>query len=78
MLRRSVTEESPRCSDRLIALVYFLALFPAFVVGTSHTPSVGFQWGQFWQFELVVPTILAAIILVLAWVVNPTPGQRTY
>ena len=63
---------------RLIALVYFLALFPALVVGSARAPSAPYRWDLFWQFELVVPTIFAAIILVLAWVVNPTPGQRTY
>ena len=63
---------------RLIALVYFLALFPAFMISGNPDNSGHFHWNTFWQFELVVPTIFAAIILVLAWVVNPTPGQRTY
>jgi hypothetical protein len=63
---------------RLIALVYFLMLLPALMLGGARAPSAPYRWDLFWQVELVVPTILAAVILVLAWVVNPTPGQRTY
>lgn len=56
---------------RLVALIYLLSLLPATMLGGSHTSAVGFRWDLFWQFELIVPTILAVLVLALAWTFTP-------
>jgi hypothetical protein len=35
-----------------------------------------FEWGIFWLFALIVPTILAAFILLISWVVSPPRSRR--
>jgi hypothetical protein len=35
-----------------------------------------FEWGIYWLFALIVPTVLAAFILLISWMVSSTRSRR--
>lgn len=59
---------------RLVALVYFLTLFPAALVAGNPDNSGHFYWNWFFMVEIGFATPIAAFIIVLAWVFNPKPN----
>jgi hypothetical protein len=56
---------------RLVVLIYLLALIPATLLSGNPDGHGHFYWHTFWKFELIVPTIIGAFILAIAWVADP-------
>lgn len=68
---------------RICALIYFVALFPAWFIagpGSAYpgSPSHGkFDWLAFDYVFLIIPTVICLFVLMVAWVANPHPKPPT-
>ena len=70
-------QEPPRLAPlfryRLIVLTYILFLFPAWILGNFDGH---FHADTFWRVVLIPSSIIALLILVLAWALNPNPQRH--
>ena len=56
-----------RLRYQLVVAAYAIAFVPALLLSDSRGR---FEWGIFWSLGLVVPTIVAALILLISWVIR--------
>jgi hypothetical protein len=60
-----------RLRYQLVVASYAVAFVAALLLSDSRDYYGGrFEWGIFWSLELVVPTIVAALILLISWVIS--------
>ena len=61
-----------RLRYQLVVAAYAVAFVPALLLSDSRDYYYGgrFEWGIFWSLGLVVPTIVAALILLISWVIR--------
>jgi hypothetical protein len=59
-----------RLRYQLVGPVYAVGLVSALLLSDNRDYGGRFEWGIFWLFALIVPTILAAFILLISWVVS--------
>jgi hypothetical protein len=72
-LSPSATDGRPamRLRYQLVVAAYAVAFVPALLLSDSRDYYGGrFEWGIFWSLGLVVPTIVAALILLISWVIR--------
>jgi hypothetical protein len=69
-----------RLRYQLVVAVYAVGSVTALLLSDNRDYYGGrFELGIFWTLELIVPTILAAFILLISWVirvVSPTRSRR--
>jgi hypothetical protein len=66
-----------RLRYQLVVVVYAVGSVAALLLSDSRDYYAGrFEWGIYWLFALIVPTILAAFILLISWVVSPPRSRR--
>ncbi|HEV3329428.1 MAG TPA: hypothetical protein VG096_00495 [Bryobacteraceae bacterium] len=68
-----------RCGSgtQLVVAAYAIGFVPALLLSDGRDYYGGrFEWGIYWLFALIVPTILAAFILLISWVVSPPRSRR--
>src|SRR5205085_1086651 len=60
-----------RLRYQLVVAAYAVAFVPALLL-SDNTDNYGgrFEWGIFWSLELVVPTIVAALVQLISWVIT--------
>src|ERR1700730_8774878 len=72
-LSPSATDGQPamRLRYQLVVAAYAVAFVPALLLSDNRDYYGGrFEWGIFWSLGLVVPTIVAALILLISWVIR--------
>jgi hypothetical protein len=70
---RQLRMDNPQCGSgtNLWWAAYAVAFVPALLLSDSRDYYGGrFEWGIFWSLGLVVPTIVAALILLISWVIR--------
>ena len=66
-----------RLRYQLVLVAYAVASISAVLLSDNRDYYGGrFEWGIYWLFALIVPTILAAFILLISWVVSPPRSRR--
>jgi hypothetical protein len=66
-----------RLRYQLVVAVYAVGSVTALLLSDNRDYYGGrFELGIFWTLELIVPTILAAFILLISWMVSPTRSRR--
>jgi hypothetical protein len=64
-----------RLRYQLVVTAYAVGFVPALILADYEQYGGRFEWGIFWAFELIVPTVLAAFILLISWVVSATRSR---
>ena len=60
-----------RLRYQLVLVAYAVASISAVLLSDNRDYYGGrFEWGIFWALGLVVPTIVAALILLISWVIR--------
>jgi hypothetical protein len=65
-----------RLRYQLVGPVYAVGFVSALLLSDNRDYGGRFEWGIFWLIALIVPTILAAFILLISWVVSPPRSRR--
>jgi hypothetical protein len=71
-------QSAMRLRYQLVVAAYAVAGVPALLLSDSRDYYGGrFEWGIFWSLGLVVPTIVAALILLISWVISVVSPPRS-
>ena len=66
-----------RLRYQLVVVVYAVGSVAALVLSDINRDYGGrFERGIYWLFALIVPTVLAAFILLVSWMVSPSRSRR--
>ena len=65
-----------RLRYQLVVVAYAVGSVAALLLSDNRDYGGRFEWGIFWTFELIVPTILAAFILLIGRLVFAVRRDR--
>jgi hypothetical protein len=65
-----------RLRYQLVVAVYAVGAVTALLLSDNRDYGGRFERGIYWLFALIVPTVLAAFILLVSWMVSPSRSRR--
>jgi hypothetical protein len=74
---RQLRMDDPRCGSGTNLWWPLTPLLLSLISDSRDYYGGRFEWGIFWSLELVVPTIVAALILLISWVISVVSARPT-